>query len=247
MKLHVCVVSKGRPGNVPDMEAHLGPLHPWWYVPEGEGGDYRYCGAERVVEVAWPRDLVQLGVIEAPPMLFQRNRALDDGHGDGATVVMTDDDLVRAASCPANGINTTEALAVPELVRTLADHTAEHGALYGGTPPTANAFFSRRPHTTTGFVRDGLTVHRPNPIRYDPQLPIKIDYDMTLQHLAAHGIALRCDHLLVWYRQRQRNRGGCDWRTADVEDACAAYLRAKWPDVVRPHATRAHEVTLRWR
>ncbi len=246
--LHVCVVSRGRSTNVPAMEDTLAGLDPWWYVPDGEGGDYRYAGAARVVEVPWPADVVQLGVIQAPPMVFQRNRALDDGHARGAAVVMTDDDLVRAASCPANGVNVTTPLAVPDLVAELVAHTEQHGLLYGGTPPTANAYFSRRPHTTTGFVRDGLTVHLPNPIRYDTQLPIKIDYDMTLQHLAAHGGALRCDHLLVYYRQRTVGRwGGCDWRSPEVEAACAAYLQAKWgPDVVRTHATRANEVTLRW-
>lgn len=241
----VAVVSSGRPGNVPDMEAAYDGLDPWWYVPEGQGGDYRYCGARHVVEVDWPRDRVQLGVIQAPPMLWQRNRALDDGHAEGATVVMSDDDLVRVRGCPAD---TTPGwpMAPAAAVRELVAHLHDSDALYGGTPPTDNAFFARRPHTYTSFVRDGLTAHRPNPIRYDPELPIKIDYDMTLQHLSAHGLALRCDHLLLTFRQRQR-RGGCDWRTPAVEDACVEYLRAKWGgDVVRHHATRPHEVTLAW-
>jgi hypothetical protein len=227
------------------MEGHLAGLSPWWYVPEGQGGDYRYCGAAQVVEVDWPRR--PLGpMAEGPPMSWQRNRALDDGHAAGATVVMTDDDLVRCAECRADTSTTVWAVPAADAVRLLAAHLVEHDLLYAGTPPTANPYFARRPHTLRSFVRDGLTAHRPNPIRYDTELPIKIDYDMTLQHLAAHGGALRCDHLLVWYRQRQR-RGGCDWRTPEVEDWCAAYLVDKWgPELVRPHATRAHEVTLRW-
>lgn len=236
--VHVCVVSSGRPGNVPAMEAHLAGLGPTWYVPADQAGDYRYAGAAVVTPV------------EAPPgqypLVWQRNAALDVGHAAGATVVMTDDDLRRCAVTEPDGTNARRPITAAEAVALLVDELHASPAMYAGAAPTDNAYFCRRRYTTDGFVRDGFTAHRPNPLRYDPELPLKLDYDMTLQHLAAHGEVLRLDSLLMSYQQRAK-RGGCDYRTAELEDECVAYLLAKWPGQVVPHATRAHEVTIRWR
>lgn len=245
--VHLAVVSSGRSPNVPAMQAHLTELAPTWYVPEGQGGDYRYCGAAEVVEVAWPQQGDQLGV-PTTPQAWQRNAALDAGFARGATVVMTDDDLARFEGCHGNATNARWPLPAVEAVQLLADHLASSGAYLAGIAPTTNALFARRAHTVDGFVRANLTAQRPNPLRYDPALPLKGDYDLTLQHLATYGSVHRCDHLLGHYRQRQLTTwGGCDYRTPELMAACCGYLLAKWPDVVVPHATRPGEVTLRWR
>lgn len=238
MTPHVCIVSSGRPGNVPAMTEHLADVPHHWYVPADQAGDYRYAGAASVVGVEVPAG--QHGLV------WQRNQALDDGHAEGRTVVMTDDDLRRCARTEPDGTNARQPITAGEAVADLVAALDTSGLFYAGAAPTDNAYFCRRRITTTGFVRDGFTAHRPNPLRYDPELPLKLDYDMTLQHLATYGGALRLDVLLLTYQQRAK-RGGCDYRTPELEDRCVAYLLAKWPGQVVPHATRAHEVTIRWK
>lgn len=234
----VVVCSAGRAGNVPAMEEHLAGLDPVWYVPDGQGGDYRYCGAGQVVEVPYPDG--------HHPLVHQRNRALDDGHAEGRTVLITDDDLRRCATTEPDGTNTKTEVTAAEAMDRLLNELEASPYFLAGTPPTDNAYFCRRAVTTDRFIRDGCTAHKPNGLRYDPALPLKQDYDMTLQHLGAHGGALRLDTLLLTYQQRVK-RGGCDYRTAELEEECVRYLLAKWPDHVVRHATRAHEVTIRWK
>lgn len=237
--VRVCVVSSGRPGNVPAMAELFAPLPLWWYVPADQAGDYRYTGAEQVVPVAYPDG--------QRPLVWQRNQALDDGFAADQWVAMTDDDLRRCAVTDPDGTNTKApipAAAAVELAMTALFATPYRLA---GAAPTDNAYFCRREVTTDGFIRSGFTVHRPNPLRYDPELPLKEDYDLTLQHLRQYGGAVRVDALLMTYQQRS-NRGGVqDYRTPEAEAAACRLLLARWPDHLRAHATRANELTLRWK
>lgn len=237
---YVCVVSSDRPGNVPAMAQLFDgvPLH--WYVPQDQAGDYRYAGAADVVPVEYPAD--------QRPLVWQRNAALTAGHDLGRVVVMTDDDLRRCAWTEPDSTNTKELITAAQAVERLVGALlATEGAHLAGAAPTDNAYFCRRAVTTDGFIRSGFTAHRPNPIRYDPQLPLKEDYDLTLQHLAAHGRVLRLDQLLMTYQQRS-NRGGVQaYRTPEAEAEACATLLARWPGHLRPHARRANELTLAWK
>lgn len=235
--VHVAVVSSGRSGNVPALQA-LFPDHGLtWYVPADQAGEYRYAGATTVTPVDTAGTL-------GPAR--QRNAALDVGHAAGAVVVTTDDDLRRCACTEPGPTNEKHPVDGSQAVRLLVEALEASPYLHGGVGPTDNAFFARRAHTTDAFVRSGFNAHRPNPLRYDEALPLKEDYDMTLQHLAAHGGVLRLDTLLMTYQQRVK-KGGCSYRTPEVEQQAIAHLVGKWGDVVRPHPRRANEVLLHWR
>lgn len=49
------------------------------------------------------------------------------------------------------------------------------------------AYFQQRPFNTTKYIGGPFQAHLNNRIRYDERLPLKEDYDMTLQHLHEWG------------------------------------------------------------
>lgn len=233
--MNVAVVSAGRPGNVPAMAALFEDTPLIWYVPADQAGDYMYCRAT-VRPVLYP--------VGDKPLIYQRNAVLDDH--EQSTVAITDDDLRRCAWTEPDGTNAKVPLTASEAVRRLTDGLEASPYQMAGAAPTDNPFFCRRSLTTDGFIRDGITVHKPHGLRYDRRLPLKQDYDMTLQHLETFGGVLRVDHALFSYQQRVK-KGGCDYRTPEAEEAAIEVLLAKWPGVLVRHATRPHEVSIRWR
>jgi hypothetical protein len=233
----VCVVSSERPGNVPAMEENLGGLSPTWYVPMGQGGDYLYAGATGVREVKWPDSTY--------PLVAQRNAALEDSFGEGHPCVFLDDDLRAVKLAEPGESNTKVEVTVAEAIGMAIAELEARGLKLAGAAPTDNAYFCRRAITLNGFVRDGFTVHLPHDHRYDEALPLKLDYDMTLQHLHAYGAAVRIDTLLMTFQQRAK-KGGCSYRSPELEEQCIDHLLAKWPGSIKRHAKRDHEVTIVW-
>jgi hypothetical protein len=228
---YVAIVSAGRPGNVPAMEAHCQGLAPTWWVPADQVGDYRYCGAERVQAGD--------GLCEA------RNLAADAA--DGRPHVQLSDDLRHVALAHGPERANVVRITLAEAVRVLADAAAATGAQLAGCAPTANPYFSRRRVHATGFVVGDLVwVAGGCPLRWDTTLALKEDYDYTCQHLAAYGKVARCDWLLATFAHRTNRGGAVAYRTPELEDATIAQLIHRWPQAVRPNARRPHEVLLRW-
>ena len=70
-------------------------------------------------------------------------------------------------------------------------------------------------------------------IRYDEKLPLKEDYDISLQHLHKHGGVFRVNYM--WYEAKQSQQpGGCaTYRNLDREKEQFQLLQKKWgSDVV---------------
>jgi hypothetical protein len=225
---YVTVISAGRPGSVPRMEAFAAGLDPRWYVPAEEMGEYSRAGARHV---ASSRD-----------MNDARNRALDDAAG--AWNVQLSDDLHRLQLMTPVGKRPVSLLAA---LGQLVSMCVRYGAHLGGAAPTDNAYFAKKRLSFDKFiVGDLLVMDSACPERFDPLAALKSDYDFTLQHLAAYGRVVRWDYLLASF-DHKTNRGGCPaYRTEAIEQAAIAHLKAKWPGCIVDNARRANEVLLRW-
>lgn len=73
-----------------------------------------------------------------------------------------------------------------------------------------------------------LTCHIRNPLRYDPYINLKEDYDFFLQHCLKHRRVLRFDK---WFYMAKHisNSGGCQaYRVSDQEREHAMRLVRKW-------------------
>jgi hypothetical protein len=227
----VAIISAGRPQNVPAMDALVDLPHVW-IVPQGQAEDYRYAGADKVMETPSTQDT------------HQRNFALDVA--GSRWCVQMDDDLQKLRYCVPGekGQPITVSLAIGMMVAAAEDL----GAFYAGIAPTDNAYFTRTAFNTTGFIRSAFTVYRPgSQLRYDHQFPLKGDYDLTCQHLAKYGRVARVDGLLGSFKFGQGSGGCVAYRTPVLEEMVIGKLMAKWPGIITPNTKRPGEVLLRWK
>lgn len=229
--LHIGIVSSERASHVPVMAAHLDGLPATWYVPEGQGGDYRYVGARQVAEVAGN-------------LSDQRNAVLEDAFEAGKIAVQLNDDLVNLRWTDDG--KTAVPIDLPNaLIRVVLLLTDTEYRFAGGAP-TTNAYFWREPISTRHFILAHLMVMRPCPERFDTAMRLKEDYDYTLQHLLAYGGVCRVNGLLANFRHYEK-RGGCGpYRTPEEEERHVEYLLKKWPGAVRRNPKREHEVLIVW-
>ena len=229
--LHIGIVSAGRPGAVPPMVNHLDGLRHTWYVPVGEGGNYRYAGAREVVEVEGN-------------LSDQRNAVLETAFADGRAAVELNDDLVNIRWTDDG--KTQEMIGLPAALVRLHRELEASGFRFGGSATTTNLYFYREPIGRRHFIMAHMMMMFPGPERFDPAMRLKEDYDYTLQHLSAYGGVCRVNGLLANFRHYEK-RGGCGpYRTPEEEERHVVYLLEKWPDAIRRNPRRDHEVLIKW-
>lgn len=220
--MRVCIVSSGRPQNVPKM--HDQGWAGTWYVRPGEAHAYLDAGAEAVVEVEGL-------LVEA------RNRALEDAFAEDEPCVQVADDCskverwdgsLRIAAKPAELLAEAEAQLGPN-------------CLLVGVAPTANSFYASTRVKRKHFICADFFVAAPSSLRFDDTFRVKEDYDYTAQHVAQYGEVARLDWWLLTFKHHSPG-GTSAFRTTDDDDASIARLRAKWNGWFRPHPRREHEV-----
>lgn len=205
-----------------------------WLVPRDQVEEYKMYGAYEV-----------LGC-NTSQVTHQRNYALDHAFEQDKYCLMIDDDLkalkVVTRSAPKGSpisIHDAGSLMLSSMTRPEMPNLA-------GVGPTNNAFFVQKPVQFHHFIRSGFVAVCPTDLRYDNHLKLKEDYDYTCSHLAKYGQVARHDQLLATFQQRT-NRGGCQsYRTPEEEERSVEYLLKKWPEWIKRHATREHEVSLRY-
>lgn len=232
----VGVISTGRPANVAKMQAQCGPLT--WYVKHNETQNYWDAGAANVVKGG--------GLCES------RNAMLDDGHIVGLPVVQLSDDLTRIKSITTKndkGRWQAKDIHFDEAVEVVHGAMQYAGAKLGGAAPTSNPFFynDNKAVQTRHFIVGDFIVVEPSPERFDVELKLKEDYDLTCQHLAAYGRVARADMILPHFAHRTNAGGAVDFRTPEREQQAIAILRRKWGTRrVVDNPKRPNEVVLRW-
>jgi len=71
-------------------------------------------------------------------------------------------------------------------------------------------------------------------IRYDESLPLKEDYDLTLQHIQKHGGCLRVNYAHYMVKQAEQIGGCSTYRNSETEKQQFFALQKKWgKDVIR--------------
>lgn len=227
--MHLAIISSQRAGNVPRLEKAAEGLNPVWYVGDGEGGEYRHMGAERVVE--------------AGSLCRARNRALDDADGD--MCVEISDDVKRIGW--ADDKTTVRPITLAATLQHLADALEMTGAHLAGVAPTANPFYSSPRIHPTGFIVGDLIAVAPRcGLRFDETFTLKEDYDYTAQHLAEHGQVARLDQIMATFEHRTNRGGAVAYRTTAEEQDNIVRLKAKWPEAIRDNPRRPNEILFRW-
>lgn len=90
------------------------------------------------------------------------------------------------------------------------------------------------PFNTTRYIGGPFQAHINNPIRYDERLPLKEDYDITLQHLHEYGGALRFNAYHYLAKQSEQAGGCAQYRNLKKEREQFELLQKKWgSDIIR--------------
>lgn len=94
------------------------------------------------------------------------------------------------------------------------------------------AYREYSPISTVSYIGGPFSCHLRSNLRYDEKLPLKEDYDMTLQHLNRHRLVVRFNK--YWYNAKQGCKGsnqvgGCAvYRNLEVEREQLYLLQKKW-------------------
>lgn len=85
------------------------------------------------------------------------------------------------------------------------------------------------PFSTTSYIGSPFTVFlKGNDCWYDEALPLKEDYDMTLQQLNKYRVVVRINKYYYDVKQAEQIGGAANMRTLDVEAAQMRLLQKKW-------------------
>ena len=155
-----------------------------------------------------------------------RNWILDNC---GEAVLIADDDIrwiSRWENQQERKLKTDEAMEFIEHGFTLAEQA---GAKMWGVSPLRDkgAYMEYTPVNLTKYIGSPFHAHLNNECRYEDELPLKLDYDMSLQVLNRYRRVLRFN---AFYLIRANSlRGGCSrMRTLSREKEQFRRLQQKW-------------------
>ena len=94
--------------------------------------------------------------------------------------------------------------------------------------PDKGAYREHTPFATQLFCGSPLHGHLRNGIRYDERLPLKEDYDITLQHIREFGGAFRVNYAFYDVKQAEQVGGCATYRNTEREREQFEALRRKW-------------------
>lgn len=249
----LAIISASRPDNVPDMSQKAGGAT--WSVPPDQTEYYDQFGVapEYLEAVARSEDL--------PGNQEQsRNTALDHAQNSAEgklPCVMLDDDIQKVRLMDFDAPKSewrdggdcapeppiTE-VTVPYAIDHLLTELAATDYRYAGPAPTDNPFFVNRKQSTDLFFPSQFIAIEPTPLRFDEQFVQRADYDFLIRNLKEYGGVCRLDQLLVSADYGSAPGGLQDYRTAETNRDSIEKLKAKHPDYITDHPSRAGEVKM---
>jgi len=166
-----------------------------------------------------------------------RNWMIDNLMEDNDALILMDDDcrsVGRWENARKVKFNPEELIEFAEV------HTAlcrELGFKFWGVNCVTDkgAYREYTPFAFTSYIGGPFQVHLSgSTLRYDEELPLKEDYDMTLQHLITYGGCLRVNFAHYDVKQAEQEGGCATYRNLEREKEQFWSLMRKWgKDVIR--------------
>lgn len=131
------------------------------------------------------------------------------------------------------------------LVSKAYELTRQIGGKVWGCYSVGNTFFMKNTITTNmQMLGCFMGIVDPSEQKFDPQQPLKEDFEFILRHISKGNQTVRFGDLFL--TATFHTKGGCHelWNaTGDkVNEMCNNRILAKFPKLVKPHATRKNEV-----
>lgn len=199
------------------------------WVDEGEYQAYKEANPEDAQIISVPKGI-------QGNLCRIRNYILDTEFDNGFdVVVIIDDDLKGMYRHTAAGhygyekkkIETDQFMDFLQHFSLLCD---EFGYKFWGVNCNMDAMGYRHytPFSTTSYIGGPFQAHLKNELRYDESLPLKEDYDMTLQHMNKYRGALRANMYFYNCKQSEQAGGCATYRNYEREKQQFFALQKKW-------------------
>ena len=94
--------------------------------------------------------------------------------------------------------------------------------------PDKGAYREHTPFGTLQYIGGPFQAHLKNDIRYDEDLPLKEDYDITLQHIKKNNGCLRVNYAFYDVKQAEQSGGCATYRNLQKEKEQFELLQKKW-------------------
>jgi hypothetical protein len=94
--------------------------------------------------------------------------------------------------------------------------------------PDKGAYREHTPFGTLQYIGGPFQAHLKNSIRYDEKLPLKEDYDITLQHIKKYNGCLRVNFANYEVKQAEQSGGCATYRNLQKEIEQFELLQKKW-------------------
>tara|TARA_R100001244_G_scaffold132365_2_gene108463 strand:+ start:590 stop:1330 length:741 start_codon:yes stop_codon:yes gene_type:complete len=196
-------------------------------VKESEAKEYKKNGNEIVV----CPDNIQGNLCRV------RNWIIDNLYEDADCIIIVDDDcngIGRWQDQTHYKFNSQE---LQEHCEEWANLCFEFGFKFWGLNclPDKGAYREYTPFGTLQYIGGPFQAHlKSSEIRYDEALPLKEDYDITLQHILKYGGALRINFANYNVKQAEQEGGCSSYRNLDFERRQFFDLQKKWgKDIIK--------------
>jgi len=159
-----------------------------------------------------------------------KNYILDNLAEDADCVIFFDDDckgIYRWENQKKHKLESEELLEFAEQSAILCD---DFGFKFWGVNCVSDkgAYREHTPFATLNFIGGPFHAHLKNEIRYDEKLPLKEDYDMTLQHIHKYNGCLRINYINYDVKQAEQIGGCATYRNSKYEKEQFEALQKKW-------------------
>lgn len=188
-------------------------------VAESEAEEYRK-GKNEIVTCP---DSVQGNVSRVRNWILDENKEAD-------CVVIIDDDCMGVRKWENQNIHLLNSDELMEFAERAAIMCEDVGARMWGVNcvPDKGAYREHMPFGFVSYIGSPFSGHCKSPIRYDLNLPLKEDYDITLQHMNKYRKVLRFNQFHYDVKQAEQV-GGCSvMRSYDKEKQQFEALQKKW-------------------
>mgnify|MGYP005820505153 FL=1 len=221
----VAIPSKGRAGNVKTLKVLPSAF---LFIPESEATNYRdiYPDAEIVLVPETVRGITNT-----------RNWVLENT--DERYVVFVDDDVVGVGYWAIgietkNKVSMSQAELLQDWMRLfhVTDDLGYH--LWGAeTTGDSRAVHTRRPFVWHSYVTASCMGIVNDGIRFNPEYPVKEDYELSLRCIKEDGGIVGA-RFLFWKNEHWTGTGGCvDYRTQNMEDEVINKLMDAYPGYIK--------------
>lgn len=237
MKFHLAIISTGRQKNVEFMQSMCEPSECHWYVNFGEYDIYKQAGAHYVFESGE-------NICEA------RNLALQHAFEKTLPCIQISDDLrnIKRVWLNEKKQKMAEFTSVEYVCNTLIEKLSDTGLLYGGVAITNNPLnYDGQDISANKLIVNDFICMMPSAYRFDDNLALKEDYDMSIKQLIEVGGVLRLNNILCDFPHRQNEGGANSYRNQTTEGEATQKLIAKWPNYVKMNPRRPGQVLLNYK